>query len=399
MRVTLIAPLRVLPLLFLSCTGILWGQASTPQPTPSGTLGSQPVAPVPVPTPAPAHRPRFVPVLVSVTGNGGGPVTGLTKEQFTIVDSNQATQPLQVYKASDMPLHLGVVLLCSSASFSQQQGAAVDLVQKVIRSNVDQAFVAAARGKRAWPSDRLELKRDPQELAKIIQDLDRNAGLPDAFNFDISTAETGSDENAGRSSLQTYSGGGITVFDAIYAMMNSDARPSRRVIVIFREPWAHSPGFGNRVNRTVEGQLQRIIAVAQELHVATFVIGLEDQRFNGLTDNTLGKVYTSLHTGDGGETGSASREYDQQLERDRLHAYDAGRINIQRLASETGGKTYWSTKKNYSDAVNSIANQLAGQYVVVFEPSDVLGPEHTLKITANGGLVLAQATFFFQRGK
>ncbi len=396
MRVKLFAPLWALPFLFLSCTGISLGQASTPQPTPSGTLGSQPVAPVTAT--APVHRPRFVPVLVSVTNNGS-PVTGLSKEQFTITDSNQAAQPLQVYKASDMPLHLGVILLCTSASFSQQQAAAVDLVQKVIRPNLDQAFVVAARGKKPWPSDRLDWKRDPQELAKIIQGLDRNAGLPDAFNFDLTTAETGSDENAGRSSLQTYSGGGVTVFDAIYAMMNSDPRPSRRVIVIFREPWAHSPGFGNRVNRTVEGQLQRIIAVAQELHVSTFVIGLEDQRFNGLTDNSLGKVYTSLHTGDGGETGSASREYDQQLERERLHAYDAGRINIQRLAAETGGKTYWSTKKNYSDAVTSIANQLAGQYIVVFEPSDVLGPEHSLKITANGGQVLAQATFFYQRGK
>jgi hypothetical protein len=60
------------------------------------------------------------------------------------------------------------------------------------------------------------------------------------------------------------------------------------------------------------------------------MIGLEDQRFKGITDNSLGKVYTSLHASDGGETGSANRDYDQQMERERLHAYDAGKLTYNR---------------------------------------------------------------------
>jgi len=276
-------------------------------------------------------------VLISVTDGSGNPMMGLAKEQLTILDTNQAVQPLQLLKASDIPLHLGIVLLSSLASFSQQQAAAIDLVQKAIRPNVDEAFVVTARGKKPWPSDRLDCKQDPAELAKIIRGLDRDAGLPDAFNFEMKTDETGGDENRGRSTLQTYAGSGVTVFDAVYSMMNSDPRPSRRVLVIFREPWSHSPGFGIRANTAVEGQLMRVIGVAQEMHTTIFVVGLEDTRFNGITDNTIGKTYISLHAGEDGGAGTASRQYDRDMERERMHAYDNGKSNVQRMAAETGG--------------------------------------------------------------
>jgi VWFA-related protein len=346
---------------------------------------------------ATSQRPRFVPVLLSVTDEKGNPIVGLTKEQITLSDAKQVTDPLKIYRAQDIPLHLGIILLATDASFAQQQAAAIDLVQKVIRPNIDEAFVVTARGKKAWPSDRLDWKRDPAELAGIIKGLDRNAGLPDAFSFDMQTAATAGDENAGRLTIQTYSGNAITVFDAIYAMMNSDPRPARRVFVMFREPWSHSPGYGNRVNGEVEDQMRRVIDIAQAMHIATFVIGLEDAKFNGITDNTIGQNYISLHAGDDGGAGTATREYDREMEHLRQMAYDAGKANLQRLATETGGAIYWSAKKNYPDAVGAIANEIAGQYIVTFAPTDVPGPSHPLSVTASGGArVLTQAKYFLE---
>jgi VWFA-related protein len=331
---------------------------------------------------------------VSATDGNGAPVIGLTKDQFSILDTSQTVQPLQVFK--DFPLHLGIVLMASPATFSQQQAAAIDLVQKTIRPDVDEAFVVSAHGKKPWQSERLDWAHNPADLTKIIRGLDQNAGLIDAFNFDMKTDEAGTDEDAGRSTLQTFGGGGVTVFDVVYSMMSSDPRPSRRVLVIFREPWSHSPGFGNRANVAVERQMSRVIAAAQEMHVSTFVIGLEDPKYNGITDTNIGKNYISLHAGDDGGAGSSNREFDRQMQTERNHAYDAGKTNIQRIASETGGTTYWSRKKNYSDAINSIASQLAGQYVVIFTPSDVPGPVHTLKVTsASGAHLLAQTSFFY----
>ncbi len=386
-------------LFFLVSTAFGQSQQEVPKSTSAALAGIPANATTPA-TATPAAPRRFVPVLISVTDASGNPITGLAKEQLTLTDTNQAVQPLQLYKAPDIPLHLGIVLLCSSASFSQQQAAAIDLVQKAIRPGIDEAFVVAARGKKPWPSERLDWKQDPAELAKMIQALDPSAGLGDAFNFDLKTEETEGDENAGRYTIQHFGGGGINVFDAISAMMGSDPRPSRRVVVIFREPWAHSPGFGLRGNGAVEGQLQRVIGAAQEMHIATFVIGLEDPRFNGITDNTIGKTYISLHAGEDGGAGAATRKFDREMERARYRAYNAGKVNVERIATDTGGATYWSTKKNYSDAVRAIANQLAGQYIVTFTPGDVPGPIHTLKVSgSNGARVLAQTTFFLQPAK
>jgi hypothetical protein len=263
----------------------------------------------------------------------------------------------------------------------------------VIRPGIDEAFVVTARGKKPWPSSRLDWKQDPTQLAEIIRGLDMNAGLPDAFNFDLQTSETGGDENAGRRNLQTYAGGGKNVFDVVYSMISSDPRPSRRVLLIFREPWAHSPGFGGRVNTAVEGRMLRLIAAAQAMHISAFVIGLEDPQYNGITDTNLGKNYISVQRGEDGGAGSVSRNYDRQMQEARIRAYNAGRINIERLASETGGATYWSTKKNYSDAVSAIANQLAGQYIVTFVPRDLPDTVHPLKITSTGAHVLAQTAY------
>jgi len=71
------------------------------------------------------------------------------------------------------------------------------------------------------------------------------------------------------------------------------------------------------VNTAVEGQLTRVIGVAQEMHVATFVIGLEDNRVNGVSDTTIGKNYISVHSGENGGGGESNQAYDKMMERER----------------------------------------------------------------------------------
>jgi hypothetical protein len=378
----------------------LWGQSA---PVPESSLGSPATPPPSAESTASVTSPRaphFIPVLISATDGHGSPVLNLTKDQLTILDSNSTVPALQLYKGSDLPLHLGIVLLCAPRTFNQQKAAAIDLISKVIRPGVDEGFILASRGKRPWPGERLEWKQDPAQLTKIVEGLDPNEGFWDAFNFDLQTAETSFDENAGRSSLQTVAGNGVSVFDVIYSMMSSDPRPARRVVVMFREPWSHSPGFGRRANTFVEGRTVRVIAAAQEAHIATFVVGLEDQQFNGITDNNLGKIYTSLHAGEDGGAGSATRSFDEQMQRERKHAYDAGKSNVERLAAETGGWTFWSTKKNFPDAVTAIANQLNGQYIVTFVPRDVPSALHPLKITSKDiPHILSQSSFVVGQSK
>jgi len=386
-------------LLLSAMSSLALGQSSsTPQVTQDAAASAQTAdttRPKLSATSAAPVRPRFAPVLVSATDNSGIPALGLTKDQFTIMDNNHVVPALKVFNASDVPLHLAVVLLAAPGTFSQQQAAAIDLVKRVVRPKIDEAFVVTARGKKPWPSPNIDWKQDPEELVKAIKGLDRNAGLQDAFDFNMSTSETELDQNGGRNTLQSYSAGGMSVFDAVFYMMNSDPRPARRVLVIFRDPWGHSPGFGGRVNTAVEGRLEQVVAVAQEMHVATFVIGLEDNRINGVADNTIGKNYISVHSGENGGGGESNQQYDRMMERERVRAYEAGKTNVQRLGSETGGATFWSTKKNYPDAIASIANLLAGQYIVTFAPEDAANAAHSLKVTSTGAKVLSPTGFFY----
>jgi len=137
-----------------------------------------------------------------------------------------------------------------------------------------------------------------------------------------------------------------------------------------------------------------VIGGAQQAHMATFVIGLEDQQFNGITDNNIGKSYISVHGGEDGGAGSANRAFDQQMQAARKRAYDAGRVNVERIATESGGATYWSTKKNYSDAISAIANQIAGQYIVTFVPRDIPGTVRPVKVTSTDAAhILSQSAF------
>ena len=310
----------------------------------------------------------------------------LTKDQLTILDTLHEVEPVQFYKGTDLPLHLGIVHVCNARTFSQQQAAATDLVNKIIRPGVDEAFVVTARCKKPWPGERVDWRKDPAELDRIISGLDPNSGLPDAFDFNLETTDVG----LNRANLQTFGANGVTVFDIAFSMMASDPRPSRRVLFMFREPWAHSPGFGQRGNAVVENQVVRVIATAQEMHVSTFLIGLEDQKFNGNTDVYIGQSYNPTFAGQG----AASRSYDEHLQQARVRAYEAGRTNVSRLATETGGAVYWSTKKNFSDATASIANQIAGQYIVTFVPKDAPTDTHQLKIISKeGSRILAQPSF------
>jgi VWFA-related protein len=382
----------------ISLAGLLtasaFGQAQT-APAASGEPAPAQLAPAATTAPGPA-RPHFVPVLLSVTDATGNPVQGVTKEQLNIIDSNQPATPLKLFTGSDIPLHLGIVLVSSPKTFGQQQAAAEDLVKQVIRANKDQAFVVTAGGTKPPAEKEIAWSGNADDLVKKIQSLDANAGLPDAFASNMENTAITGNENPGLMSLQTYAGaGGATVFDAAFGMINADPKPARRVLVMFREPWAHSPGVGGRASAAVNYQVSRLVGVAQQMHIATFVIGLEDLRFNGVSDNTIGQNYVSVHGGDDKSGGSASREYDRQMDRERVNAYNAGRVNVEKLGTDTGGAVFWSTKKNYPDAVHGIANLLAGQYIVTFVPSDTPGPVHALKITSSAGKVFAQPSFFY----
>ena len=240
-----------------------------------------------------------------------------------------------------------------------------------------------------WPSSRLEWQSDAATLEKTIRGLDKNTGMSDAFGYSLTNEAVGNSRGMG---LQTYHLGGFGVFDIVWKMMQTDPQVPRHVVVIFRNAWAHSPGLSGVYSKVVEANHTRGITQAQHLWVPFYVIGVEEA---GPVANGLSRNYTPMTSnGEGG----AARAYDEEWDKERDRAYNAGRVNLERMAAETGGGIWWGGKKNYQDATSAIANQLQATYAVTYTvPVDPpSGPEHVLQVRASnqGTRIGVQKTYF-----
>jgi len=316
-------------------------------------------------------------ILIGALDATGSPIGDLNKEHIQIMDSGQAATPLMLRKADGLPLDLGIVLYADPATFPQQQSAAIELAKKILRPDVDHAFVITAGGSKPWSDGNLQWQSDVDALTKTIQGLDKNTGFSDPFAYEIVRTSTG----LGRDTLQKFGGGNGSppVFGVIWEMMKSDARPVRKVVIIVRKAWPHSPGTSGRYSPMVDALLENVISNAQIQGIPFYAIGLEDLTVGAATTN-IGITTTGIHSGDAAELRGA----DDDLEKMRKAAYDAGRSNVMRLAGSTGGYVWWSSKKNFSDASEGIARDILGQYVLIFSPSpvDVTSPR-SLKVTTS----------------
>jgi len=331
---------------------------------------------------------RHVTLLVSATDRNGNPLSEFTRQQMSVADNGQAGQVIDVRPADGLPLDLAIVLLASRPDFSQQQSAAVDLVQKLLRPNIDRAFVLVAGGNREWSGSRIEWESDASALERTIMSLDHDAGLPDAFAYGFSSDNAGANR---RMNIQYYSTGGNGVFNIIWTMMRTDPRPVRRAAVIFRSAWAHSSGAGNTISQAVDAQHSTVIRDAQQMWIPFYVIGVPEPK---TVPAGLSQGYAPIQTGAGGY----NRVYDEELEKFRNRAHDSGQVNLERMASETGGKVWWGGKKNYSDVVIGVANAIRSSYAVTYNVpvGSVPGSEHILDIHLNNSeaRVRFQKTYF-----
>ncbi len=329
-----------------------------------------------------------VTLMMAATDKTGQPIGGLNADQVMVFDNGQPAKTLEVLSATDLPLHLGIVLISSKSNFAQQQAAASELVQKLIRPGKDKAFVVTAGGSKAWPYPRLDWQADPQALVGFINGLDRGAGLADRFEFDLSNYSAGDT----RMAVQKYSLAKFTVFDAIWAMMATDRTPARRAVVIFRNPVAHSPGWDQEWANRVDNHHLEIIANAQILGIGFYAIAVQEPT---PVPRNLSQSYAPQYTGSGGTL----RTYDERMgiELDRL--LSAGKANVERMALETGGRVWWKAKKNYTDVTAAIIGELNSQYAVMFEPNlrtTVSGPARPLRVTLKHkeALVSAPRAYF-----
>jgi VWFA-related protein len=336
-----------------------------------------------------AASPRPVAVLFSATDSNGNPVRDLSKERIRVLDNNSSATVADLRPVGEAPLSVGIVLLASKTNFPKEQVAAAELVRRLIRSDHDRAFVITAGGDKPWTQANLEWQTDRDALIKSINTLDKNTGIPDAFKYDLSIFSGDTTISAARWQIETAQGAGTSVFDAVWGMMMADNRPARRVLVMFRDAWAHAPGRSQRNREYCDHMHAQLVASAQKLHVAVYTIGVDEP--SPASAGAIEDIKTNY--GENG-AGEMMREHDRQIRLETERLYNGGRANVERLADDTGGRAWWSDKSNFNDSVTGIPNALSGQYLLTFVPAAGSPGAHGLKVISSTGTRVAAPNAF-----
>ncbi len=303
-------------LAFLSlCAASLIAQQRQNPPTPPPTAPAQPQeqqAPQKSPTTIKTQV-NLVDVLFTVLDRRNKLVANLEKQDFRILDDNQAQDIRYFSRQSDLPLRIGMLLDTSNSIRDRlkfEQDAANNFLFSVLRRSKDEAFV-------------MTFDDEPQ----VIQ----------AF-----TSDTGQlrDEV-----LRTRAGGGTAVYDAIYeACRNQLSHPPRppgdQPDVVRRVMILISDGEDNLSQHT----RAEAIEMAQRTSVVIYTISTSTQWVT-LDDPSKEK--------------SGNRKY---------HLTEGDKI-LQDLAEETGGRSFYPYHVDDLDqSFQDIGEELRNQYSLAYNP-------------------------------
>jgi VWFA-related protein len=311
-------------------------------------------------------------VLFTATDAQGAPVSGITKERISIVDNDSSASVTELRAIDEVPIDVGFVL-SAGKEFAQQQNAAIALVHN-LRPGKDRAFVLVAGGTKQATEASVDWISDPEQLIKTIKDLDKNTGVVDPFQFKLARDSAGLE----RSAIQEYSSGTFSFFDIAWNVFNREVRPSRRALVIFRSPMGHAPGLSQLVQDYASKRQQHVVMGSQVFRTPIYVVGIEDESLYVAGPKDIGETHIPFDSGTGDAAGA--RGYDRDAQKVVERQYQAGKTSLDQIADLSGGKSWWSSKKNYSDVVSAIANQFSAAYVLTFTPA-VASEAHVLKVT------------------
>jgi hypothetical protein len=382
--------MKKLCLFLLVSTALIYAQeSSVPGKTPStgpapNTTTAAPAAPAsPAPTTAsapvaqtPAAEQKLM-LMFSAIDPHGDPIANVAKSQLSIMDNGHLAKVMDLQPMPDLPLDLGIVLL-GRVDFAQQQAAAIELV-KTLRPGKDRAFVMVAGGDKGAKAE-LPWFSDQAALINQIKNLDKHVGYPDPFEYKMNRSAAGLE----RQQTQEYSADVTSFFDFAWQNYTASPRFARRVLVVFRTPMGHAPGVSGRAKEAAQLRQMHVVQGSQYFRTPIFIVGIEDLGTYISGPKDIGQISVSVNGGSGDAADMRSK--DRMMQRFIEDQYEGGRTNLNEIAADSGGRSYWT--KKYTDAIASIKSDLTVPYVVSFmasAPAEV----HALKLSAGPDARLA----------
>jgi hypothetical protein len=346
---------------------------ATPAPTTAAAPTAAPAAPAIEKVPVE----QKMMLMFSATDPQGNPIANVAKSQVSILDNGHLAKISEVQPMPDLPIDMGIVLL-GRLDFSQQQSAAMELI-KTLRPGKDRAFVIVAGGSKVL-HDPPKWSSDQAELANEIKSLDKHAGYPDPFEYNLARNAAGLQ----RQQAEEYSADTTSFFDFAWQNFTANPRFARRVLVIFRTPMGHARGVGGRAKEAAQLRQMHVVQGSQFFRTPVFVVGMEDLGTYMSGPKDIAQVSIPQNGGSG--DAAAMRSKDRQMQRIVEDQYEGGRTNLNEIAAESGGRSWWSRK--YGEAISGIKADLTVPYVVSFvasAPAEV----HAIKLSAGENVRVA----------
>jgi VWFA-related protein len=281
---------------------------------------------------------KVVNVLATVRDKRGQIVSNLGKDDFAIEEDGRPQTITYFTRESDLPLSLGLLVDTSGSQrrvLDDERAASRSFIDNMLREDRDQAFV-------------LHFDREVellQDLTSSRQKLESALDLLGAPQLVRAGGGSGGGNGAPR---QRYSGGGTTLYDAVYLASDEviKKQQGRKALIVL------SDGVDHGSKET----LVDAIMTAQHADTMVYAILFADEQFQN--------PFAGFGGPGMGRHGGGHHYPDEER-------VDGKKI-LERISRETGGRLFEVTKKQPIDQIYaSIAEELRNQYSLGYTP----GPE------------------------
>lgn len=344
---TLHRTLRIVPLLFaplLACP--LFAQSKTAPATTS------PAATLQV-------NVKVVTMAVTVRDKHGAIVPNLTKDDFMLSEDGRAQTIKYFNLDTKLPLTLGLLVDTSMSQrnvLDSERTASEHFLDQMMTDARDKAFL-------------IQFDREVDLLADVTPDkskLRAAVGQLGAPQFHNTSDSQDSDDSSHR-----MSGGGTTLYDAIYLASNEvlSKQPDRKALIVLTDG----------VDRGSKESLFSSIEAAQRANTVVYAIYFKGQEGGNNNNQYPGRRRGGMGGGGwpggggypgggggwpGGGGGSGSRT-GRPTEGTRID----GKKVLEQICGETGGHMFEANKKDSVDQIyTNIADELRAQYMLGYTP-------------------------------
>jgi VWFA-related protein len=330
------------------------------------------------------QRVIVVNVLATVRDKKGAIVRNLTQDDFELKEDDRPQAIRYFSHETDLPLTLGLLVdtsLSQRRVLGDERDASATFLDQVLRVDKDQAFVIHF--------DReVELLQD---LTSSRQKLQAALGLlrvPQRSNDDGSDPQDSGQGQGGGGGGRGRGGygGGTALYDAIYLASNdvTAKQGGRKALIV----------LSDGVDRGSKKTLASAIEAAQRADTLVYSILFADEQGSG------GGNYGG-HRGMGGGMGGGMGRRGGNYPRPQESRPDGKKI-LERLAKDTGGRFFETSKKHPIDETfNQINEELRNQYSLGYTPNPPnAGPGyHKITLTTKKKDLIVQARDGYYGGK